>query len=226
MSLVIHSALVPALPLAEAAKRYGEITGELVEVKAGRPERWMPKLEAGEPSDLISCGAEFLLDLAQARGLVVPESRMSLGLRRGALVVPTGNPANIRVLADLATPGVRVAIAVEGCTLGLWDEVCGRARLTDAVRPNIVKLAQGCGALLGALSRGEVDVAIGWDSFDRHPRFIVQSIPIPDELAVFRSTGIASLARCEQPERAQAFLAWLHTEPARAIYRRWGWIVS
>ena len=88
-TLIARSALVPALPLKDAAERYAERTGVTVEVKAGRPEKWMPKVREGAPVDLMCCGAEFLLDLAEVEGLVVPGSRRSLGLRKAALIVPT-----------------------------------------------------------------------------------------------------------------------------------------
>jgi len=224
--LIARSALVPALPLTDAAARYGEQTGVAIEVKAGRPERWMPRVREGAAVDLLCCGAEFLLDLAEVEGLLVSGSRRSLGLRRAALIVPVGNPADIGGLTDLARPEVRVGIGVEGCTLGLWDELAGRAAITGAVMQQIVLRSPGCGALLGAVARGEVDVGIGWENFDCHPSFDVEVVALPPEHQVWRSTGIGASSTSSRPDVAQGFVDWLGSDEAHEIYRSWGWIIE
>ena len=183
--LPADSAYVPALPLREAADRYAEEAGVEVTVKAGRPEQWMPKLAGGAPADLICCGAEFLLDIAESKGLLEPGSRRSVGRRRAAIGVPGGNPAGIGGLEDVSAPDVRLGIAVEGCTLGLWDEVSGLAGRTEEVRARITARANGCGALLGTVSRGEVEAAFGWANMDRVPEMAVEVVPsevLPSEL--------------------------------------------
>ena len=224
--LIARSALVPALPLTDAAVRYGEQTGVVIDVKAGRPEKWMPRVREGAAVDLLCCGAEFLLDLAEVEGLVVPGSRRSLGLRRAALIVPPGNPANITGLSDLARAGVRVGTGVEGCTLGLWDELAGRAAITGAVLQRIALHAAGCGALLGAVARGEVDVGIGWENFDCHPSFDVEVVSLPPEHQVWRSTGIGVSSSSTRPDVARGFVDWLGSDESREIYRSWGWIIE
>lgn len=224
--LTIYSALVPALPLREAAERFAAREGVAVEVKAGRPERWMSRLRDGAPADLICCGAEFLVDLAEAEGLVDGASRRSVGSRRAAIVVPAGNPAGVASVADLARPDVALGISVEGCTLGLWDEIATRAGLTEVVRARIAERARGCGALLGVISRGAVDAAVGWHNFDRVPGFSVEVVPPDDGFEIRRSTCVAVTRGCERREPMERFVAYLVSEEGRAIYRRWGWDVE
>jgi len=221
--LTAYSAFVPALPLREAAERYAAGTGVAVDVNAGRPEQWMPKLEAGAPADLICCGAEFLLDVAESKGLLVPGTRRSVGRRRAGIVVPAGNPAGIGGLDDMTAPGVRVGVAVEGCTLGLWDEISGREALTGKIRARITARANGCGALLGRVSRREVDAAFGWANMDRVPEMAVEVVPLPEALQVVRSTGVGQVRGAAAPDAAGRFIEWLTSAEARAIYRKWGW---
>lgn len=223
--LVVYSAFVPSIPLGEAARRFAEAEGVEVDVRPGRPETWLPRLRDGAPADLISCGAEFLLDLAEAEGIAAPGTRASLGRRRAAIVVPQGNPARVAGVEDLARPGVRLGIGVEGCTLGLWDEIGGRVAATEALRARIAARAPGCGALLGLVTRGEVDAAFGWHNFDRVPKFAVEIVELPGELAVWRSTGVAIPARAENRALAEEFVGFLTSEAGRQIYRSWGWHV-
>lgn len=224
--LIVRAALVPALPLAEAAALFSKTEGVEIAVKAGRPEKWLPLIKAGERADVMSCGAEFLLDLAEADGLLDPSTRRSVGVRTAALVVPDGNPGAVHGVQDLLRPDVRVGIAVEGCTLGLWDAVASRAGITDRLRPRIAVRALGCGALLGALGRDTVDVAIGWANFDRHPSFSAETVALPEELQVRRSTGVAVLEGSANAELARRFVRWLGSDAASEIYRRWGWQVA
>ncbi len=224
--LIIYSAYVPSVPLTDAAKAYGEQTGVTIDVRPGRPEQWMPKLREGTPADMISCGAEYLLDLAEAEGLLQPDGRRSLGRRRAALLVPAGNPAGVERVEDLAREDVRTAIAVEGCTLGLWDEVAGRAEMVEAIRSRIAIRAKGCGDLIRVVNQGRVDAAIGWASFSRLPTADLDFVELPERLSVQRSTGIGITAQPRNPEAARQFLAWLGSSEARAIYRRWGWLVD
>lgn len=226
VSLTAYSALVPALPLADAAERFGAEYGVRIEVKPGRPEKWLPALKAGKPADLMSCGAEFLLDLAEADGLVEPGTRAGVGHRQAALIVPKGNPAGILGLTDFARPGLRLGVSVEGCSLGLWDEVASRGGLREQVRSKITQRAGGCGALLGLVSRGEVDVGIGWSNFDRVPHFAVEIVPLPSEVMVFRSTGVGVVKGSANRAVAERFVSWLVSASGRAIYGRWGWDVA
>lgn len=224
MGLIIFAAYIPSIPLRRVAEAYARKTGIAIDVRAGRPESWLPKLRDGEPGDLMSCGAEFLLDMAEAEGILEPTSRRSLGVRRAALVVPRANPARIRTLADLAQPGVRVGIAAGGCTLGLWDEVATRADLAAPVRANITARANGCGALIGLLERASVDVAFGWHNFDRVSDTAV--IQLPQELQVWRSTGIGIIRETPHREEAEQFLEWLTSVEGRAPYRELGWLIE
>jgi molybdate transport system substrate-binding protein len=225
--LIIYSTFVPALPLKEAAIVFGSETGTEVSVNPGRPEQWIPRLKAGEPADLISYGAEFLLDIAEVEGLIVPGARRSVGRRRSGLIVPPGNPGSIAGLDDLAQPETRVGIGVEGCTLGLWDEISGRAGLTEKIRPNISVRAKGCGALLGAVTRGEVEAGFGWINMDQIPDMSVEIVRLPGELEIIRSTGVGIVGSATEPELAGDFVHWITTDPiARAIYKKWGWEIE
>ena len=200
--LVAYSALVPALPLDDAAKIYLERFGVAVRVERGRPEKWLPELREGTAADLVCCGAEFLLDRADADGVTRSETRRSPGRRRAALAVPRGNPGEVATVEDLARPSIRIGISVEGCTLGLWDEVTARTSFGASVRSNIVERAKGCGALLGLLSHRRVDVALGWWNFDRVPGFEVEVVPLPEPFDIHRAAGIAVAARSSNPDAA------------------------
>jgi accessory colonization factor AcfC len=119
---------------------------------------------------------------------------------------------------------VRVAISVLDCLKGVWEDVCGRAGLLEAVRKNISFYANGCIAIVQAVVQGKADVAFGWSSF-AHLDPGIRILALPSEQSISRGTGIGLLSFSRQPRAATAFMDFLTTPPARDCYRRFGWEV-
>ena len=238
----VFSARACAAPLREAAESYTGQTGIPVnisvcarhcatrEAEQATPEAGMHDflVEIAEDGyhDLAIGGAEYLLDDGEVRRIVLRGERRLIAYRRSALVVPAGNPAGIRTLADAARPGVRVGISVIDCLKGLWEDVAGRAGLCDAIRRNITFHASGCVAIVEAVAEKLVDVAFGWSAFAHMGDGRLEVVDLPDELAVFRGTGIAMLQFTSQPDRCRQFMDFLVTPEAREYYQKYGWVVK
>ena len=176
--------------------------------------------------DLAISGAEYLLDDGEVRRIVLKGERRLIAYRRSALVVPAGNPANIRTLADAARPGVRVGISVIDCLKGLWEDVTGRAGLTEAIRRNITFHASGCVAIVEAVAEKLVDVAFGWSAFEHMGDGRIEVVALPEKLCVYRGTGIGMLHFTKQPDRCRQFMDFLITPASRQIYQKYGWVVK
>jgi molybdate transport system substrate-binding protein len=175
--------------------------------------------------DLAISGAEYLLDDGEVRGIVQKGERRLIAYRESAIIVPAGNPANIKSLADLTRPGVRVGISVIDCLKGLWEDVTGRAGLTDKVRANTTFHASGCMAIVEAAAEGVVDAAFGWTAFDHLGEGRIQVIELPPEHRVYRGTGIGMLSFTKQPDRAREFMDFLLTPESRARYQKYRWVL-
>jgi accessory colonization factor AcfC len=220
-NLKIISALVPSVPLIEAKKFFEKEKGLKINVKVGRLELLMEKLT--QDTDMICGGAEYLLDIAYARGYVHKNARWSLGLRRSCLVVQKENPKKIDSLLSLFRPDIRIGIATEGCTLGLWEEVINKSNLDiDRLRPKVIYL-KGCGSLIGALKRDNVDVIFGWTCFEKINKNICKAILLPDEFTIFRSTGLALTKFTKNEDLALEFVKFLLSPKSREIYEKYGW---
>ncbi|HIE52439.1 MAG TPA: ABC transporter substrate-binding protein [Armatimonadetes bacterium] len=217
--LRIFCSLVPAPPLRAAGRVFADKFGVEVDLTAGKPEGWAPLVIGGEAGDVICCGAEYLLDEFEDAGAIIKESRRTVGYRRSVLIVAPDNPKGITSLADLTRPEVRVGIAVGGCPKGIWDDICSKAGLTDAVRRNIVVHADGCGSLIRALTQGEIDVGFGWSSFCCFAPQNVAAVELSRDLQVYRSTSVAITSFSPRKELARQFIEFLVTAPeARKFY--------
>jgi accessory colonization factor AcfC len=117
--LRVYSARAVAPPLRDAIAIYEKKLGASCSLKMGKPGDLLAELAKSKQGDVISCGAEYILDEAEDQGLTIKGSRKSLGFRRSVLIVPVGNPANIRSLEDICRENVRIGIAVDGCLKGI-----------------------------------------------------------------------------------------------------------
>ena len=223
-SLKIYSAGAVAPPLQKAVTLFEKTNGLRCDVRIGRPEDLLAEIERDKEGDIISTGAEYVLDEAQDRGTVVAGSRISLGFRRSAIIVPKGNPKGISSLEDLCAEGVRIGIATGGCLKGVWDDVASKARLTDRIRRNITNHADSCGAVMALINTNKVDAIFGWNAFQKIWPDTCVAIEIPQDLQVFRSTAAARIAYCRVPELADRLLHFLVSEDSWRIYSDYGWI--
>ncbi|HUS93397.1 MAG TPA: substrate-binding domain-containing protein [Phycisphaerae bacterium] len=227
-------------PLEKAAERFEEETGIHVAIyvcarHCARPEAeeatgttggddFLLEIADAGIHDLAIGGAEYLLDDGEVRGIVQAGRRRTIACRRSAIVVPKGNPKDIRSLEDLAKPGVRVGISMIDCLKGLWEGVAGRPGLLEPIRRNITFRANGCVAIVEAVAQRVVDAAFGWSAFGHLDADRLEVVELPESQQVWRGTGVGMLSFAKSPELAQRFMDFLTTPEARAFYEEFGWV--
>lgn len=213
-----------APPLQKAIDVFENKFGIRCNLTAGKPSNLLAAIAVSKEGDVISCGAEYILDEAEDRGLVVKGTRRSMGFRRSVIIVPLGNPAKITSLKDLCRENVRIGIAIDGCLKGVWDDVASKARMTDKIRQNITDHADACGSLMGLIHQGKVDAIFGWNAFQSVWPETCEVIELPRSLQVFRSTVVAVVSYTKNPELSRKFIDFLTTDEVRKIYSDYGWV--
>jgi accessory colonization factor AcfC len=222
--LHVYSSGAVAPPIKKCAKEFTAEYGTDFEFTVGKAEELISEITDLKQGDVLTCGAEFILDEAQVKGLIFGETRKSVGYRRSAILVSKGNPKEVNSIFDLAEEGAKVGVSVGGCLLGVWDEVSSKAALTDKIRKNIKEFADGCGAVVALLNQKKVDAIIGWDAFQKLWPATIEVVDLPRELQVFRSTGIAVIQFSKQKETARQFIDFATSEEGKKIYRSYGWV--
>lgn len=238
----IFSARACAEPLEKAAKLFEEKTGIHVAIDVCNRHCAEPVAEeaTGETGgddflleisdagihDLAIGGAEYLLDDGEVRGIVRKGERRTIASRASAIIVPAGNPKNIRTVADMAQPGVRVGVSVLDCLKGLWEDISGRLGLVSKIRNNITYYANGCIAIVEAAATGEFDAGFGWAAFHHLEPGRIEIIELPKEQQVLRGTGVGMLSFAKNIEPARKFMDFLTTPESRAFYQEYGWVVE
>jgi len=223
--LRIFSAGAVAPPLRKAIYIFEKEVGIKCELMVGKPSNLLAVIASSKKGDIISCGAEYILDEAEEKGLIIKNSRKSLGCRRSVIIVPIGNPAKISSLNDLCREDVKIGIAIDGCLKGVWDDIASKAKLTDQIRHNITDHADACGSLMGLINSDKVHAIFGWNAFQNVWPNTCETIELPSELQVYRSTVVAMASYTQNANLAQKFIEFLVSSKVRKIYLDYGWIL-
>jgi len=157
---------------------------------------------------------------------VQKHQRRTIAYRSSAIIVPSGNPKNIRCVEDLAKPGVRVGVSVIDCLKGLWEDICGRLGILDEIRQNICYYANGCVAIVEAVATGQVDAAFGWTAFKHLAPERIEVIDMPKEQQVLRGTCVEVLSFSKAPVAARQFMDFLASSVSQKFYEEYGWVMQ
>jgi molybdate transport system substrate-binding protein len=153
-----------------------------------------------------------------------------------AIMVPKGNPANIKSLADLGRPGVRLAMpnpAFEGIARQIKMALtkAGGQALAGAVYD--AKVRDGSTILTHIhhrqtplfLMQGLADAGVTWQSealFQEQEGHAIGHIDIPEtenSMAIYAGAEVKGAAH---PDAARAWLAFIRSPDALKIFERYG----
>lgn len=101
------------------------------------------------------------------------------------IAVPRGNPKNVRTLADLAQPGLRVGLSnAEQATLGFMTQAMLKSmNLYDSVMKNVVVQVPTSDFLINQMRAGGLDAAIVYKVNVQPQAEHLESIPLPADKA-------------------------------------------
>jgi len=212
--------LQPAMDAIGAA--YLQRTGVRTDFSYAGSGMLMAQLEFTHSGDLYMPGEAFWVTLAERKGLVAESTPVVYFTP--VLAVPTGNPAGIRTLEDLARPGVRVALGdPEALAIGpRTKRILEGAGLWDTVQPNVVMYAGCLPELANCIAMKGADVGIVWDALALQHRDKMDSIEIEPERNEAAEVMLATLTCAANPDEAKRFLEFASSEEASAIFEQNG----
>jgi molybdate transport system substrate-binding protein len=219
----IFSAGAVAPPIKKCGEEFKAKSGTEFEFTVGKAENLIEEIAETKKGDLLTCGSEFILDHAQLKGLILKETRRSLGSRTSAILVQKGNPRKIKSISDLAKEGMRVGVSVSGCLTGVWDDLATKAGYAEQIRKNTIAYADGCGELMSFINQRKVDAILAWDAFKNLNMETMDKIDLPKDLQIHRSTAIGTITFSKNKELAKKFIDFLVSKEGKKIYEKYGW---
>jgi len=185
------------------------------------------QLAQGAPADVFASANDLQMRAAATAGRIVSGSQQTFAHNRLVVALPSGNPAGIGTLADLARPGVIVLLAEQSVPVGayslefLWkasqDPALG-SDYQEKVLANTVSYEQNVRTVLSKVTLGEADAGIVYHS-DITAAGVgeVEQIDIPDHLNTVASYPIAVVRDSQQMELAETFVAYLLSPQGQQI---------
>jgi len=183
----------------------------------------LQQMTQGAPVDVFISADQTTMDQAQERGLVKAAQRHDIVSNALVVVVPTASTKVPQELAELAQPAfARIAIGLPASVpVGRYTQgVLKAAGLWEAIEPKMIG-ANNVRQALDYVARAEVDAGFV---------YATDAALMPDKvkvaLRVRATTPIlypaAALANSPNAELADAFVAFLGSPQAQAVFRRYG----
>jgi molybdate transport system substrate-binding protein len=179
------------------------------------------QIESGAPADVFASADASIPARLHAEGLVelpVPFARNSL-----VVIVPRGNPADVRSVDDLARPGVTVVVAQEGVPVGGYTRsVLAKLGLETQVLRNVVSRETDVRAVLSMVALGQADAGFVYATDARQAADRVRVVPIPEDAQPRAAYAVAVVSASPRRAQARAFVRALLDRSGRSTLARYG----
>ncbi len=176
------------------------------------------------------------MDAVIAEGRVDGNTMHVFAQNRLVVIVPDDNPAQLRDLASLAGPGLKLVLAAEEVPVGQYTlEFLNKASADSGgfgpdyktkVLANVVSYEENVRAVLTKVQLGEADAGIVYATDAALPAAdgSVQVIDIPTELNVVARYPIAALSGSPNPAAAQRFVVYVLSPAGQVILSKYGFL--
>jgi molybdate transport system substrate-binding protein len=231
-SLLVYAGAASKPPAEEAARAFEQQTGIKVDLLFGGSGYVLSQMKLARRGDLYFPGSSDYMEKAKREGLVLPDTERIIVYLAPAINVQAGNPQQIRQLADLTRPGLRVAIAnPEGVCVGAYAvEIIEKnftAEQKRAFRDNLVNYTGSCSKTASAVSLKAVDAVIGWRVFQYWDPQRIESIPLEaGQVSRIGYIPIAVTRFSSQPALARQFIEFLQSPAGQQIFSRYRYFAT
>ena len=214
----------------EAARIFEEKTGHPAVVSFASSSALAKQIEAGAPADLFISADRRWMDFLVERGMVKAEAVTPYLSNRIVIVAPLQSDVSITIAPDFplvsALKGGRLAMGEPNSVpAGIYGkEALGFFGIWQAVEPHVAG-AENVRSALKLVSRGEAPLGIVYATDARAEPEVKVVAVFPQESHPAIVYPLAPVLASKNPN-TRAFLDFLMTDEARAIFTRAGFALS
>lgn len=227
LSIFAAAGAKPAID--EICRQFQDAYGIKVEVTYGGGGEVLSQMTLAESGDIYIAPEQSFMEKAAEKQAIEPASVVSVAYLIPVIAVPKGNPGNVQTLADLARPGIEVAVTRSETTLlGKYaPEIFAKAGLAEEIGKNIVTEAVRPDNLLTMLIMGQVDVGILWHFYGvQDPDKIENIYLLPEQLTGIGEIQIAVTTYCRDTDAAREFIGFITSAEGKAVFEQLGYLVN
>lgn len=182
-----------------------------VTVSFGGSSDLADQIEAGAPADVVATADEPTMARLSDAGLVAAPTVFATNVL--TIVVPAGNPGDVRSLADLGRSDVDVVLCAP-------EVPCGRAATTvvdgAGVTPHTVSEEPSVTDVLAKIALGEADAGLVYVTDAATEPGDVETVPTPEAAGVVNRYPVAALTDAPSPGLADEWTALVTGEKGRS----------
>jgi molybdate transport system substrate-binding protein len=181
------------------------------------------QIEAGAPVDVFLSAGIKQMDALEAKGLLLDGSRRSLLTNQLALITAR-NVDSVRSFSDLTKPELlHIAIgAPESVPVGMYAaQVFKTLGIGATLEPKLVRMLD-VRQVLTAVETGNTSAGVVYLTDARLSKRIRVAATAPENAHEPIVYPIAVIRQSRHPEIARSFVAFLSSEPARAVFGELG----
>jgi molybdate transport system substrate-binding protein len=193
-------------------------------------------IDGVEHPDVFLSMGDLEMDLVEEAGLVLEGTRTAYAENSLAIMVPTGNPAGVQALADLARPEVKTITvpdpetnsvgkhAVEALQeAGIWEQVEGKLLYARFAADSKDAAAKGQAQASIGYYPCAVEVHVAGEE-PAQPKNLKMLCQIPaDAYPAFSAEG-AVLKEAKNPEDGKKLLAFMERPESQEVFQKWQFI--
>jgi len=213
----------------EICRQFQDACGIRVEVTYGGGGEVLSQMTLAKSGDLYIAPEQSFMEKAVEIQAIDPDTVVSVAYMIPVITVPKGNPVNIQTLADLARPGIEVAVTrPETTLLGKYaPEIFAKAGLSEEIGNNIVTEAARPDNLLTMLIMGQVDAGILWHFYATQNTDKIENIYLlPEQLTGIGEMQIAVTTYCRDTDAAREFINFITSAEGKAVFEQLGYLVN
>ncbi|HET8618540.1 MAG TPA: molybdate ABC transporter substrate-binding protein [Acidimicrobiales bacterium] len=191
-----------------------------VELNFGASSALREQILAGAPADVFASANTANMDQVVEAGAVEGEPEV-FARNELQIVVPAGNPGDVRGLDDFADPDLLVGLCAEQAPCGQFGRrVLANANVTpaqDTDEPDVR-------SLLTKVEAADLDVGLVYATDVRAAGDAVEGIEIPEEDNVVADYPVAALSAATEPDVAAAFVAFVLSAAGQDVLASYGFM--
>jgi len=210
-------------PFNELAAAFTRETGIAVVSTVAGSEDFLPLVKEGRKGDILVTHDPYLDYVTEAGALA---GHVEVGDLAPVIAVAKGNPKNVKSLADLARPGLRVALSnPEYSTCGeMVARLLEKKGLKKKVMANVGnRLTKGHSTLGTFLKTGAVDAVIMWNGVAHSFGDAVDVVPVPYEYDTTIRVHVIGLNYSPHPGLVLKFLEFARKK-GPAVFKEHGYV--
>jgi molybdate transport system substrate-binding protein len=193
------------------------------------------QIKQGATVDVFASADQKNMKSVQDAGLINNSTITIFAENKLAIIVPTGNPANISSLTDLAKSGVKLDICNSSVPCGNYTlQMLAKASnnttygsgFKNSVLANVVSQETNVNDVVAKVALGQADAGMVYKSdVPAAYQNKVQVITIPDSTNVLAQYPIGVLSSSLNAQQAQSFINFVTSPAGQAILLKYGFII-